>query len=56
MIKVQFLVTIEGDWMMNDKPVTAFQIEKDLRKAAKEEFEFLAKKVTVTMSKIQKVG
>ena len=46
-MKTQFIVTIEGDWNYNGKKVTQRQVEKDLREAVKEQFEFLANKVTV---------
>ena len=46
-MKVQFIVTVEGEWHHNGKPVTAAVIERELREAAKEKFEFLANRVTV---------
>lgn len=46
-MKAQFIVTVEGHWLRNGKPVTAQVIEKDLRVIAKEGFEFLADRVTV---------
>lgn len=46
-MKTKFVVSIEGDWNYNGKPVTRAQVERCLREAVKEEFEFLASKVTV---------
>lgn len=46
-MKAQFIVTIEGDWHHGGKPVTVAVIERELRKASKEKFEFLASSVTV---------
>lgn len=46
-MKVQFIVTVDGEWHHNGKPVTAATIEKELREAAKDKFEFLASRVTV---------
>jgi len=46
-MKTKFTVTIEGKWFYNGKPVTASIVEMRLRKAAKEEFEFLASRVSV---------
>ena len=46
-MKAQFLVTIEGNWMEGDKRVTPAQVEKALRDAVREQFEFLAKRRTV---------
>jgi hypothetical protein len=46
-MKVQFLVTIEGDWQHNEKPVTAAMAEQQLREAIKEKFEFLARRRTI---------
>ena len=46
-MKAAFIVTIEGEWHHNDKPVTARIMEKELRIAAKECFEHLASRVTV---------
>lgn len=46
-MKATFTVVVEGKWYNNDKLATAAQVEKDVRNALKEEFEFLARKVTV---------
>lgn len=46
-MKAQFLVTIEGDWLEDDKPVTAARIEQSVRKAIRDEFEHLATRRTV---------
>jgi hypothetical protein len=46
-MKAQFLVTIEGKWLVNGKPVTAANAKVTVREALKEQFEFLADKVTV---------
>ena len=46
-MKAQFIVTIEGEWLHNDKAVTSRIMEKELRIAAKECFEHLANRVTV---------
>lgn len=46
-MKAEFKVTIEGKWFVGDKPVTKGLVIKDVRHALKEEFEFLAKKVSV---------
>lgn len=50
-MKVQLIVTIEGDWLYNSRKATSADVEKHLRKAAKEEFEFLASSVTVKRHK-----
>jgi hypothetical protein len=41
-MKAQFIVTIEGDWQHNGKPVTSAIIEKTVRAALRDEFEHLA--------------
>lgn len=46
-MKAEFKVTIEGKWMHNDKFVTKGSVLKDVRHALKEEFEFLAERVSV---------
>lgn len=46
-MKVQFIVTVEGEWHHNGKPVTAAIIERELREAARDKFDFLASSVTV---------
>lgn len=46
-MKAEFTVIVEGEWLNNGKSITATQMEKDLREAAKDRFEFLASKVTV---------
>ncbi len=46
-MKAQFIVTIEGKWLDNGRKVTAQMMERDLREAIKEQFEFLADKTTV---------
>lgn len=48
-MKAEFVVKVEGDWWVNGKRVTARLIEKALRQAAKDEFEYLAKSVTVKL-------
>ncbi len=53
-MKAQFIVTIEGSWLQNGKPVTRYLIEKDVREALKEEFDFLATKVSVKAYKGEK--
>lgn len=46
-MKAQFIVTIEGEWRENNKPVTAAIMERELREAARDCFEHLATRVTV---------
>ena len=46
-MKAQFIVTIEGEWLHNNKAVTSRIMEKELRIAAKECFDHLANRVTV---------
>lgn len=46
-MKAEFKVTIEGNWFIGDKRVTKGSVIKDVRHALKEEFEFLAKRVSV---------
>lgn len=53
-MKAQFVVTIEGDWLENGKPVTAAMAEKRLREAAKDGFNFLADRVTVKRQPAQR--
>lgn len=53
-MKAQFNVTVEGKWFENGEPITASMVERALRKAVKEEFEYLAKRVTVKNDKVRK--
>jgi hypothetical protein len=46
-MKAQFIVTIEGDWFINDKRITKRVCEKELRAAVNEWFADLANKVKV---------
>ena len=46
-MKAQFIVTIEGEWLHNDKLVTLRIMETELRISAKECFEHIANRVTV---------
>lgn len=46
-MKAQFIVTIEGDWLINDKRITKRKAEQELRAAVGEWFAFLADKVKV---------
>ena len=46
-MKAEFKVTIEGKWFVGDKLITKGSVIKDVRHAIKEEFEFLAKRVSV---------
>jgi hypothetical protein len=50
-MKAQFIVTIEGDWLENDKPVTAAMMERRLREKARDIVEFLDGKATVKRCK-----
>jgi hypothetical protein len=46
-VKAQFIVTVEGTWFDGGKPITAGKAEKRLREAVREEFMFLADRMTV---------
>ena len=46
-MKAQFLVTIEGKWLENDKVATASMVKTRLNKGVKEAFEHLADSVAV---------
>lgn len=46
-MKAQFTVTIEGKWWHNGKPATAAIVERELRKAVKDRFDYLASRMTV---------
>ena len=46
-MRTKFIVTIQGNWREGDKRVTAADIERELRDAVKERFEFLTERVTV---------
>lgn len=46
-MKAQFIVTVEGDWLESGRPVNRAKIEKSVREAIKEKFEFLADRATV---------
>lgn len=46
-MKAEFKVIIEGNWFIGDKRVTKGLVIKDVRHALNEEFEFLAKRVSV---------
>lgn len=46
-MRAEFTVVIEGSWIEGDASVRHSQVEKALRKAIKDEFEFLAKTVSV---------
>ena len=46
-MKAQFIVTIEGDWLINDKRITKRACEKELRAAVNEWFQYLADRVKV---------
>lgn len=43
----QMIVTVSGSWLSNGKQVTPSMIERTVREVLKDEFEFLADKVTV---------
>ncbi len=43
----KMLVTISGSWLENGEQVTPAMIERSVREALRDEFEFLASKVTV---------
>lgn len=53
-MKAQFIVTVEGDWLHNGRKVTAHIAEKYVREAVKEQFAFLADRVSVKRLSIQK--
>lgn len=46
-MEVEFTVIIKGSWLENGKRITAAGIQKELREAVKERFEFLAKSAKV---------
>jgi len=46
-MKAQFLVTVEGDWLVNDKRITVSMAERALRDAVRDEFRYLAKRLKV---------
>lgn len=46
-MKAKFIVTIEGDWLDNGRRINAKIMEKGLREAVKDRFEFLADKTKV---------
>lgn len=54
-MKAQFLVTIEGDWSVNNKRITKRMAEKELRAAVNEWFQYLATKVKVESLKNEDV-
>lgn len=43
----KMLVTISGAWLENGEQVTPAMVERSVREALRDEFEFLASKVTV---------
>lgn len=52
-MNAQFIVTVEGEWHSNGKPVTARIMERELREAAKDCFAHLATRVTVKSAPAQ---
>lgn len=54
-MKATFIVTIEGKWNYNGQSVTAAIVEREVRKAVRDEFEDLADRVAVRRVKNDKV-
>jgi len=46
-MEAQFTVTIAGNWNEGDRPATIRTAERSLRRAVKDEFEYLAKRASV---------
>lgn len=55
-MKAQFIVTIEGGWWHNEKWITAAVVERELREAVKDRFDFLADRMTVRKVKRADLG
>ncbi len=55
-MKAQFIVTVEGGWLENGKPVTQAMAERRARGALRDGFEFLADKVTVKQDRQPAMG
>lgn len=54
-MKATFTVTVEGNWTHNGKPVTAAIVEREVREALKNEFEYRSSSVTVKRVKTERV-